>query len=945
MASATEADVSVGTRCVCRGGLCTVRYFGPLHHAVGLWAGVEFDEAAAGRNDGTTGNKRYFEGKPEHCLFVRPGNLSVAASSGYKSAFSQMIVFDAANEGEFLRTAEVTVTGASMLPEASAQESVPTGAQGTDRNPFQFDADGTLSLESVKAIEKHYRAERPPPIDAFYVLELIERASKAYREKVKTAVNFISVPKHGSLVVCGDTHGQLEDLLWMFFKHGPPTADRIYLMNGDIADRGMCALEIFLVLMAHSVHHPGSVWINKGNHEDNLMNLRYGFKQEIKEKYPRDHKHIYAAMQKFFRLLPLASVIDNKVYVVHGGLTRKPVRLSVIEGIDHRRDIPDAPKGMQDVIFYDSLWSDPMDERGVSTNPRGGDTISFGPDLTQKFLALNQMSLVIRSHQVPETMDEEGFPRGFSWHHPLPSNAKDSKVKPLCDAQPGMCLTVFSASNYCGHSANMGGVVMFHNTVHNFEILEHYAQDIAYLNDAEKETNDATAQVRTLAQMERAAREKMLAASAGLLKSQAMEELKSMIVRKKHELFEWFWAIDKDKDLHLKPELWREGMGSVLSEELPWEEIQNKLQVVEKDTGLVCYTSFLSRFQIRFNNKLGLHAGFRRAITDRCYEMLLMSDLSMRETFAVLDRNDDGLICLREFQEVLASLGTGMTRPQAQALMKTIVAHGAHPGAGGKMKIEDFLSRVQLKYSSTHAKVASAEQSWVPQYLYSIAKEAVNLMREKDINQMVLQSNTPMAYLTEFFHSFDLNSNGYLELEEFVTALRRLPCCQSLTAEKIKEIAVYCDMDNNGRLNYLEFLHVLHVEDKSSAELSEDVLEHVCRVIHYDFAGPIRRAFYDVASSDGCITIPQFKHVLNTVNNLNHPPPLSETQINALCESLSTNDDDKLDFEDFLSSFEVVDCVFDEVLVEPEGGEMSGSRPGSAGSGLRSLTTPPPAKE
>ena len=845
-----------------------MKYHGPLHHAVGLWVGVEFDEASAGRNNGTTGGKRYFEGRENHCLFVRPGNLSIADSAGFKSAFNQMIVFDAANEGELLRNNEISTTTASMVHKDSDkdEQSKPSKPTAGGEKSFAFEADGSLTLDSVNNLIKHFRAEKPTPLDSFYVLELLDKVSKMYQTHVKTSVHHISVPKNGNLVVCGDTHGQLEDLLWIFFKHGPPTNDRIYLMNGDIADRGESAVELFVLLLAFKVWAPESVWINKGNHEDNLMNLRYGFKQEIKEKYPRDHRFIYTAFQKLFKLLPIATVIDKSVFVVHGGLSRKPVRVSVIDGIDHRKDIPDTPKGMQDVIFYDSLWSDPQSCNGVATNPRGGDTISFGPDITYKFLQLNQMSLVIRSHQVPESMDEEGFPRGFSWHHPFPA---DSKVKPLCAQQPGMCLTVFSASNYCGHSANMGGVVVFVGSVNNFEILEHYAQDISYLNEAEKETTEATEQVRTIAALERASREKMLAASSGLLKSQAMEELKSMFVRKKHELFEWFWAVDKDKDLHLKPDLWREGCACVLSEDLPWTEIQEKLQVVDKASGLVCYTAFLARFQIRFNNKLGLHAGFRRAITDRCYEMLLMADLSMRETFAVLDRNDDGLICLREFQEVLTSLGTGMTRPQVQALMKTIIAHGSHPGAGGKLKIEDFLSRIQLKYSSTHAKVATQDQGWVPQYLGNITKDAIHLMQQKDAAEMVLQSNSPMALLTEFFHSFDANANGFLEKDEFISALRMLKCCKDLSDEKLGEIAIYCDMDNNGRLNYLEFLHVFHIEDKSQSELSEDVLEHVCRVIHFEFTGPMRRAFYNISKEDGGVTPKQFKDVLTTVNNLN----------------------------------------------------------------------------
>eukprot|EP00971_Amphidinium_carterae_P242721 4819537-Amphidinium_carterae.1 len=33
----------------------------------------------------------------------------------------------------------------------------------------------------------------------------------------------LTIPQKGRLVVVGDTHGQLEDVLWMFFKYGPPS--------------------------------------------------------------------------------------------------------------------------------------------------------------------------------------------------------------------------------------------------------------------------------------------------------------------------------------------------------------------------------------------------------------------------------------------------------------------------------------------------------------------------------------------------------------------------------------------------------------------------------------------------------------------------------------------------------------------------------------------------
>ena len=75
-------------------------------------------------------------------------------------------------------------------------------------------------------------------------------------------------------IVVGDTHGQLEDVLTIFLNHGPPSATNRYVFNGDVADRGPNAVEIFLLILMYALAMPGAVWVTRGNHEARDINER-----------------------------------------------------------------------------------------------------------------------------------------------------------------------------------------------------------------------------------------------------------------------------------------------------------------------------------------------------------------------------------------------------------------------------------------------------------------------------------------------------------------------------------------------------------------------------------------------------------------------------------------------------------------------------------------------
>lgn len=161
------------------------------------------------------------------------------------------------------------------------------------------------------------------------------------------------------------------------------------------------------------------------------MNSIYGFRGEILHKYDATVMGLFA---RVFNALPLAAVLEKKVFIVHGGISTEgdTMKVSDIATLNRFHEPPE--KG----LMSDLLWSDPQDSNGRSPSQRGLG-FSFGPDLTARFLAANNLDLMIRSHEVKQC--------GYAWQ------SRDEK-----------CLTVFSAPNYCDQMGNKGAFVRFTKT-------------------------------------------------------------------------------------------------------------------------------------------------------------------------------------------------------------------------------------------------------------------------------------------------------------------------------------------------------------------------------------------------------------------------------------------------------------------------------------------------
>jgi len=283
------------------------------------------------------------------------------------------------------------------------------------------DENGNITITAGFAMEvmEHFKGQKL--LHKKYVMQVLDLAAR-HLEGLPTLLR-LSLPTDdsksepevvGTFTVCGDTHGQFYDLCHIFEMGGLPSDRNRYLFNGDFVDRGSFSFETVFLLLLLKMVNTTSISMLRGNHETKNMNKIYGFLGEIQHKYDDSVMKMFS---KVFQALPLAAVIQDSVFVVHGGLSTQEggVLLKDIEDISRFREPPESG------LMSDLLWSDPQPQKGRAPSKRGLG-YSFGPDYTEDFLTRNGLKLVIRSHEVKD----EGY----------------------VEEHDGKCITVFSAPNY-----------------------------------------------------------------------------------------------------------------------------------------------------------------------------------------------------------------------------------------------------------------------------------------------------------------------------------------------------------------------------------------------------------------------------------------------------------------------------------------------------------------
>jgi serine/threonine-protein phosphatase PP1 catalytic subunit len=120
--------------------------------------------------------------------------------------------------------------------------------------------------------------------------------------------------------------------------------------------------------------------------------------------------------------LPVAAIVDEKIFCCHGGLSPDLQSMEQIRRIMRPTDVPDQG------LLCDLLWSDPdkviifyylyfwvfiiltkyvflKDTMGWGENDRGV-SFTFGAEVVTKFLHKHDFDLICRAHQVCKYLNE-----------------------------------------------------------------------------------------------------------------------------------------------------------------------------------------------------------------------------------------------------------------------------------------------------------------------------------------------------------------------------------------------------------------------------------------------------------------------------------------------------------------------------------------------------------
>lgn len=238
-------------------------------------------------------------------------------------------------------------------------------------------------------------------------LETLDAATALLRAETGQAGNLtftdrlVTVKPSGEALIVGDLHGDFESLVKIlqesqFLQKMGKTKDATLIFLGDYGDRGDKPAEVYHLVLRLKLAFPGQVVLLRGNHEGpkDLVASPHDLPRRFQDRFGIDWEVVYAKTQQLWTCLYNAAYVEDRLLMVHGGVTSE---------INSLHDIAEAHDESNEALLEKLLWNDPAEVlSGVSASPRGAGEL-FGEDVTERVLERLNAAVLVRGHEASDT--------------------------------------------------------------------------------------------------------------------------------------------------------------------------------------------------------------------------------------------------------------------------------------------------------------------------------------------------------------------------------------------------------------------------------------------------------------------------------------------------------------------------------------------------------------
>eukprot|EP00930_Biecheleria_cincta_P058454 TRINITY_DN44287_c0_g1_i1.p1 TRINITY_DN44287_c0_g1~~TRINITY_DN44287_c0_g1_i1.p1 ORF type:complete len:950 (-),score=149.86 TRINITY_DN44287_c0_g1_i1:54-2843(-) len=442
------------------------------------------------------------------------------------------------------------------------------------------------------------------------------------------------------------------------------------------------------------------------------------------------------------------------------------------EDVDiHYESAKEREKHRSNRLFVSLLWSDPVSGRSQAGPSKRGAGCYFDERITQEFLRINKLSLMLRSH--------EKRMGGYQEEHRSTKNGL-------------LAATVFSASNYPGGAGepngNQAAVVVFScpgegetlsSTLYSPSPWRKPYEDGAY--DGFRMSEEMRAKFQKV--------EEARVLTVGS-RARALAKLREMVYVARPKLLS-FWQRVDSAGVGLVPlEAWAKGMRAcvVPDDDFPWEWLAPFMLKQRSSKKQYNYAAYLAQYENSLSRKLAdqWHGGAVLSLAKG-----VNTRAEAETAWAKIDRNRDGRLSYQELRPLLRSAMVSDATTEEDRVYSVLAR--IDKDRTGYVDREEFLSAVERCLDSTSL-LEEAKNDAADELVHTQSKKLVGTERrsellkqelakwsEKDIAQCwaatqgairALAATTGCA--SSVFEVLDGDNDGVIDRSEFQQGIMQL---------------------------------------------------------------------------------------------------------------------------------------------------------------------------